>query len=66
MVRKSALLAASPLVSGVTGGYWSNCRIARGSPHLEDAELAARLWRVSEDIVAAHRTYPPKTLLRAA
>lgn len=45
-----ALLAASPRVSGITGEYWSNCRIAQGNPLLADAVLAKRLWEASEQI----------------
>src|ERR1700686_3548027 len=48
------LLAASPRVAGITGEFWANCRIAKGNPLLEDRELAARLWDVSEDIVSRH------------
>jgi NAD(P)-dependent dehydrogenase (short-subunit alcohol dehydrogenase family) len=61
-----ALLAASPQVSGITGEYWSNCRIARGSPLLNDAELARRLWTISEDIVAQHGALPESSLRHAA
>src|SRR6202140_3591093 len=49
-----ALLAGNPSVSGITGEFWANCRIAKGNPLLEDRELAARLWDVSEDIVSRH------------
>jgi WW domain-containing oxidoreductase len=61
-----ALLAASPQVSGITGEYWSDCRIARGSPLLNDAELARRLWTISEDIVAQHSAVPESSLRHAA
>ncbi|MEP6549122.1 MAG: SDR family NAD(P)-dependent oxidoreductase [Gammaproteobacteria bacterium] len=61
-----ALLAASPQVSGITGEFWANCQISKGSPLLEDAELATRLWRVSEDIVAQHRSRPADSLRQAA
>jgi len=49
----AALLAASPLVAGISGEYWSNCRITRGNPRLADEVLAKRLWDTSEQIVAA-------------
>jgi len=45
------LLAASPLVQGVTGEYWADCNISTGSPHLNDVSMAGRLWAVSQDIV---------------
>lgn len=47
-----ALLAGSPLVVGITGEYWSNCQIFRGSPLLADAGLAKRLWDLSAQIAA--------------
>jgi WW domain-containing oxidoreductase len=46
-----ALLAASPSVTGITGEYWSDCRIAEGNPLLNNGELAKRLWQVSMQIV---------------
>ncbi|GAC1502176.1 MAG: SDR family NAD(P)-dependent oxidoreductase [Steroidobacteraceae bacterium] len=61
-----ALLAASPRVSGITGEVWSNCRIARGNPLLDDTELAARLWRVSESIVAGQGAWAAKAQRAAA
>jgi NAD(P)-dependent dehydrogenase (short-subunit alcohol dehydrogenase family) len=61
-----ALLAAHPAVAGVTGRYWANCRIADGSPLLEDAGLAARLWEASAQIVERHTSVLPKPLQQAA
>jgi NAD(P)-dependent dehydrogenase (short-subunit alcohol dehydrogenase family) len=46
------LLAASPQVAGITGEYWSDCRIARGNPLLADGGLAGRLWEASERIAS--------------
>jgi WW domain-containing oxidoreductase len=60
-----ALLSASPHVSGISGEYWENCRIAAGNPLLEDPDLAKRLWDVSEDIVLRHRA-PHSSALKAA
>jgi WW domain-containing oxidoreductase len=48
------LLAASPLVQGVTGEYWSDCQVAKGSGYLTDSDMARHLWTVSEGIVAQH------------
>ncbi len=45
------LLAASPRVAGVSGQYWSDCRISGGNPLLADSELAKRLWNTSERLV---------------
>jgi WW domain-containing oxidoreductase len=50
-----ALLAASPLVVGTTGEYWSNCQISRGNPLFSDIGLAKRLWDVSAQVVAIAR-----------
>lgn len=61
-----ALLAAHPSVGGISGEYWTNCRIAPGNPLLEDAGLAERLWKVSEDIVARHGPAAVKPLREAA
>ena len=61
-----ALLAANPGVGGITGEFWSDCQVAKGIPLLEDADLARRLWEVSDDIVARHAASPPKSLQQAA
>lgn len=45
------LLAASPEASGITGEYWSNCKIIAGNPLLRDTVLARRLWDVSQEII---------------
>ncbi len=47
-----ALLAASPLVVGITGEYWLDCQISRRSPLFGDAGLARRLWDISTQIAA--------------
>jgi NAD(P)-dependent dehydrogenase (short-subunit alcohol dehydrogenase family) len=56
----SVLLAASPLVDGVTGKYFEDCQIAAGhTPGLRrgvaayamDPEKAARLWNLSLDLL---------------
>jgi len=61
-----ALVAASPQVSGITGQYWSDCRIAKGSPLLEDVALATRLWDVSDEIVTRRSSGGKQPLQRAA
>jgi WW domain-containing oxidoreductase len=48
------LLAGSPLVDGISGEYWVDCQIGKGSPFLNDRAMAERLWTVTEGIVAAH------------
>jgi WW domain-containing oxidoreductase len=47
------LLAASPLVAGISGEYWVDCQIAEGSPWLNDRTMAERLWTRTENMVAA-------------
>lgn len=55
------LLAASPLVEGVTGTYFEDCQeaepftpgVRRGvAPHAIDPEKAARLWQLSLEMLA--------------
>ena len=61
-----ALLAASPRVSGISGEYWSKCQIAKGSPLLQNAELAQHLWDVTADILARHEGTVANALREAA
>ncbi|GIF68983.1 oxidoreductase [Asanoa ishikariensis] len=59
----SVLLAASPLVDGVTGRYYEDCAPAVLTmdpdaqngvrPHALDPEDAARLWEVSRELLSA-------------
>jgi NAD(P)-dependent dehydrogenase (short-subunit alcohol dehydrogenase family) len=59
----SVLVAASPLVEGVTGRYFEDCRLAEryvpGGPrrgvadHATDPEFAARLWQVSLEAIGS-------------
>lgn len=61
----SAFLATSPLVEGVGGRYFEDCREAAVvdqldgihgvMPHALDPDDARRLWDVSEDLLAAAR-----------
>jgi WW domain-containing oxidoreductase len=62
----SALLAASPNAAGVSGAYWRHCNPAPANSLLEDTDLAARLWKLSEDIIAAHRESRARLLAYAA
>lgn len=47
-----ALLAGSGRVTGQSGGYWVDGKVARGSPLLTDDALADRLWHTSKHILA--------------
>jgi NAD(P)-dependent dehydrogenase (short-subunit alcohol dehydrogenase family) len=60
----SVLLAASPLLAGVSGRYFEDCAeagphqpgIRRGvAPYALDPDNAARLWQVSLDLLATRR-----------
>ena len=62
----SALLAASPNAAGVSGAYWRHCKVAPANSLLEDADLAARLWKASEEIIARHRASRARLLAYAA
>jgi len=44
-------LASSPAVEGISGGYFADRRSKRSSGASRDAAVAARLWRVSADLV---------------
>jgi WW domain-containing oxidoreductase len=61
-----ALLAASPTVNGISGEFWSNCRIAQGTALLQNIDLAKHLWDVSKEILARHTALPARSLLEAA
>ena len=61
-----ALLAASPQASGITGEYWSNCKVTEGNPLLQDIALARRLWDVSQEILDRQRRTGGAALQQAA
>jgi retinol dehydrogenase-14 len=48
--RTPVYLASSPEVAGVTGGYFVNGKPAGPSALAKDAQAAARLWALSEDL----------------
>ncbi len=63
--RTSVYLASSPALEGVTGKYFNRMREARSSPASYDEEVAARLWRVSEELTNSWRDAArPQTLTR--
>jgi WW domain-containing oxidoreductase len=49
-----SLLAASPLVNGISGEFWSDCKMSKGADWLGDPQLAARLWESSQAIIDGH------------
>jgi hypothetical protein len=48
----SVYLASSPEVAGVSGRFFLRCHESRTKKITYDAEVAARLWRASEDLCA--------------
>ena len=49
----SIYLASSPEVEGVSGKYFVDKRETRSSDESYDLAVAARLWRISEELTAA-------------
>ena len=45
-------VATHPTVASTSGAYFADCNVAKTRPDAEDPGLAARLWEVSERIVA--------------
>ena len=45
-------VAVHPSVAGTSGAYFADCNLARPRADSEDPALAARLWKVTEEIVA--------------
>ncbi len=50
----SIYLATSPDVEGVSGQYFADCKVKQPERWAQDDAAAARLWQVSEALVAAH------------
>ncbi len=50
--QTSIYLASSPEVAGVSGSYFTNCQAHASSPVSHDRALQARLWALSERLVA--------------
>jgi len=40
-------------VASVTGQYFKNCQVAKGSKFLSDEAIALRLWAISEELIQA-------------
>jgi len=47
-------VATSSDLDGVTGYYFSDCNPAMPNDNMQDDEMAARLWEVSEELVAEY------------
>jgi NAD(P)-dependent dehydrogenase (short-subunit alcohol dehydrogenase family) len=48
-------VAVHPDAAKVSGKYFADCNVAPARKDADDAALAARLWKVSEDLVATKR-----------
>lgn len=47
-------VAAHPALAGVSGHYFADCNPEVPGPAMRDPELAARLWKVSEELTEAN------------
>ena len=54
--QTSIYLAVAPELEGVSGKYFSDCRVARVSPNAADPRLARELWTISEKLVGLDET----------
>jgi NAD(P)-dependent dehydrogenase (short-subunit alcohol dehydrogenase family) len=50
--KTTIFLASDPSVEGVTGKYFEKCAERKPSRKARDMDVAAKLWRVSEELVA--------------
>ena len=57
-------LGAHPELQGVTGYYFADCKPALPDAHMQNVEMAARLWKVSEDLTEPCRMPDQDTLQR--
>ncbi len=49
-------VGAHPELKRVTGYYFADCNLALPNAHMQDDEMAARLWAVSEELTASYRS----------
>jgi len=50
--RTTVHVASAPELEGKSGGYYAKCRPAKSTPAARDDQAAARLWTISEELVA--------------
>jgi WW domain-containing oxidoreductase len=48
-------VAVNPKAATISGEYWADCNVAKARAEADDPALAAKLWEVSEKIVAGLR-----------
>lgn len=53
-------LATAPNI--VNGGYYADCNLAPSSRHVQDEELAKRLWSFSEELLQRHNKMEKRSL----
>src|SRR5207249_5261543 len=51
--QTSVFLASAPEVEGLSGGYYAKCRPAQMSTLARDPDAPARLWELSERLLAS-------------
>ena len=49
-------VSAHPELQGVTGYYFADCNLALPNAHMQDDEMAKRLWAVSAELTASYRS----------
>ena len=49
-------VGAHPELQGVTGHYFADCNPAFPNAHMQDDEMAAKLWVVSEELTSSYRS----------
>ena len=51
--RTSVYVASHPELEGRTGGYYAKCREAKRTGAAQDEAAAKKLWKISEELIAA-------------
>jgi len=51
-------VATHPQVEGVSGEYFADCNVDQALHHADNAEMAQKLWRMSEELVGLEPTEP--------
>nr|XP_039263316.1 retinol dehydrogenase 12-like [Styela clava] len=54
--QTSIYCAIAPELEGVTGKYFSGCKVVRESSDARDDESASKLWKISEELTGLHET----------
>jgi len=49
-------VATHPALEGVSGYYFADCNVEEPSAYMQDVEMAARLWEVSEELAQGYLT----------